>query len=57
MYELNKQIEKAATQVARSLGQEAEGVTDLRSYNERARKHDPSKLAWPSFQTVFRSIA
>ena len=48
MYELNKQIEKAAKSVATSLGQEATQVAALREFNARARDHDPSKLAWPT---------
>lgn len=48
MYELNKQIEKAAKSVATSLSQEAEQVTALRTYNEQARLRDPSKIAWPT---------
>lgn len=48
MYELNKQIEKASQEVARTLTQEASQVRELRAYNEKARDTNPAALAWPT---------
>lgn len=48
MYDLNKQIEKASTAIATTPAQEAGQVRELRTYNARARDHDPAKVAWPA---------
>lgn len=48
MYELNKQIEKASTEIAATLHQEASQVKALRDFNSYARDHDPAKVAWPA---------
>jgi hypothetical protein len=45
--QLGKAIEKASAVIATTLSQEANQVQSLREYNEHARDHDPSKIAWP----------
>lgn len=34
--------------VIRAVGHEADAVRSLREYNEKARDHDPAKIAWPT---------
>lgn len=46
--QLGKAIEKASAVIATTLSQEASQVHSLREYNERARDHDPSMIAWPA---------
>jgi hypothetical protein len=41
-----KILDAATTAIATTLGQEAEQVRSLRAYNDTARSHDPSKIAW-----------
>jgi hypothetical protein len=38
--------------VTRAIGHEAEAVRSLREYNEKARGHDPAKVAWPASLTI-----
>jgi hypothetical protein len=42
----SKILAAATTAIATTLGQEAEQVRSLRAYNDEARSHDPSKIAW-----------
>ena len=46
MRELQKQIENASQTIATALAKEGAQVASLREYNEKARDHDPAKIAW-----------